>query len=368
MKKYTLENYEEQLNHQVIHMDQAVCYDPEYLATRKMHDYPSRKLQLARAVYKGEMEVNDFIGDLVYSCILSRQGERWQNFRENPEDCTDAFILCRKMLLEKGYKPEAVDAFRKALEEGEGHLRKAPAWNLPTDPGSDMAILLDDISADAFAGSADTFADWCRKRGLVFVNEAAPCFTGFEYFAYGLVEEGTRHLTELIEGLEKTGAKKVLTISAQAKYLLTTFAAKLGLTPSFEVIYLPEMMERVVPEEYSYVYGGSFNLRYLCNADLLNGLIPNTEEEIDRRSPEFNPLLISDHRANRLTIWQKPAGAEYEIYGMDPEILAAIEEDALSDIRKCSATQVIVFEPAAFGALQEKLTDKKVINYLDLLK
>ena len=50
MKKYTLENYEEQLNHQVIHMDQAVCYDPEYLATRKMHDYPSRKLQLARAV------------------------------------------------------------------------------------------------------------------------------------------------------------------------------------------------------------------------------------------------------------------------------------------------------------------------------
>jgi len=47
------------------------------------------KLQLARAVYKGEFPLTDTIGDLVYSCILSRQGERWQNFREDPEDCTD---------------------------------------------------------------------------------------------------------------------------------------------------------------------------------------------------------------------------------------------------------------------------------------
>ena len=368
MKKYTLENYEEQLNHQVIHMDQAVCYDPEYLATRKMHDYPSRKLQLARAVYKGELAVNDFIGDLVYSCILSRQGERWQNFRENPEDCTDVFILCRKMLMEKDYKPEAVSAFTKAIREGGGHLRKAPAWDLPTDPAGDMAIFLDDISADAFAAGAQTLAEWLRKREIAFVNEARPYFAGFEYFAYGLVEEGTGHLKGLVEELEKTGAKKVLTVSAQAKYLLTTFAAKLGIEPAFEVVYLPELMERVVPEEYSYVYGGSFNLRYLCNADLLNGLIPNSEEQIDRRSPEFIPLLFSDHRANRLTIWQKPVGAEYEIFGMDPKILEAIEEDGLNEIRKCSAPQVIVFEPAALKVLQEKLTDKKVISYLDLLK
>lgn len=31
MIKYRLENYEEQMTHQVIHMGQAVCYCPEYL-------------------------------------------------------------------------------------------------------------------------------------------------------------------------------------------------------------------------------------------------------------------------------------------------------------------------------------------------
>ena len=34
------------LNHQVIHMDQAVTYCPEYLVTGKMRNYPSRTAQI----------------------------------------------------------------------------------------------------------------------------------------------------------------------------------------------------------------------------------------------------------------------------------------------------------------------------------
>ncbi len=101
MRKFQLEHYEHQLNHQVIHMDQAVCYCPEFRATKMMHDYPSRRLQLARAVYKGEIGLSDYIGEINFSSILSRQGERWQNFRECAEDCTDVTMLCREMLLEK---------------------------------------------------------------------------------------------------------------------------------------------------------------------------------------------------------------------------------------------------------------------------
>ena len=88
---------------------------------------------------------------------------------------------------------------------------------------------------------------------------------------------------------------------------------------------------------------------------------------MDRSSAEFIPLLFADHRANRLTIWQKPVGAEYEIYGMDPEILKSIREDAISDIGKCKAGQVIVFEPTAYQAIREGLPDKKIITYLDCL-
>ena len=39
------------LNHQVIHMDQAVTYCPEYLVTGKMRNYPSRTAQIISAVY-----------------------------------------------------------------------------------------------------------------------------------------------------------------------------------------------------------------------------------------------------------------------------------------------------------------------------
>lgn len=52
MRKLSLENPEiiDILNHQVIHMDQGITYTPEYLATRKMSNYPSRTAQIIRSV------------------------------------------------------------------------------------------------------------------------------------------------------------------------------------------------------------------------------------------------------------------------------------------------------------------------------
>ncbi|MEA5073472.1 MAG: hypothetical protein VB030_04810 [Eubacterium aggregans] len=84
MRDYTLKNYEEQLNHQVIYMDQAVCYCPEFRASCMMHDYPSRRLQLARSVFKGDLEANDFIANLQFQSILSRQGGALAEFWREP--------------------------------------------------------------------------------------------------------------------------------------------------------------------------------------------------------------------------------------------------------------------------------------------
>lgn len=368
MKKYTLAEYEEQLNHQVIHMDQAVCYNPEFCATRKMHDYPSRKLQLARAVYKNELPLTEYVGDLVFSSILSRQGERWQNFRENQEDCTDVMILCRKMLLDKGYQALAVEEFRRALAEGGGRLIHAHPWNLPQNADSETAIVLDDVTASACKSSEKALAFWCEKNGITFINPAVPVFTGFEYFAYGLVEEGTEHLAKMIKTIEETGAKDVMVLSAQLAWMLTTFADKLGLSKKFAVRYLPHELDRLSTDTPSYVYAGSFNLRYLCNSQILNALLPNTTEERDKRSIEFIPLLKGDRRVNQLTIWQKPLSAEYMLYGMKKEIIYAIREDALLDIKKADAEQIIVFEPTAMPVLKEAFPEKKICFYLDLLK
>jgi hypothetical protein len=56
MISYSLENYEDKLIHQVIHLDQGVWYNPEYRADKAVRRYPSRMLQLAWSGHRGYMK------------------------------------------------------------------------------------------------------------------------------------------------------------------------------------------------------------------------------------------------------------------------------------------------------------------------
>lgn len=365
MTNYQLGQYENQLIHQVIHMDQAVCYCPEFRATRMMHHYPSRRLQLARAVYRGEMELTDYIGELNFAGILSRQGERWQNFRESPEDCTDVTILCREMLLKKGFHSPGTEAFKQALESGQ--LSGSVTWNLPVDRTSKKAVLLDRetaLGAKAGEGSLGAYLD---KKGIAFVNEAKAELIGFEYFAYGLVEEGTAHLKALIDRYAAMDIEELYVVSAQAAYMLTAFTGRLGLTVPFEVVYLPERLEAFDLKEKTYVYGGSFNLRYLMNEETLGRLAASESDVQEPCSQEFTPLLKGNKRINRLTIWQKPVGAEYRLYHPDGEMQKAIEDDGCADIERSGADTILVFEPTAYPVLKRRFGHKNVVYYLEML-
>lgn len=364
MENFELKNYEEQLNHQVIHMDQAVCYCPEFRSSKMMHDYPSRRLQLARAVWKGEMPLSDYIGEINFRSILSRQGERWQNFRENAEDCTDATILCRQMLLEKGYHAKETEAFKKAVQEKDPVLFPEVTWNIETDVSSKTKLLLDENSALLAKDCEQNLAKWLEQKKIGISNPVKAQYLGFEYFACGLVEEGKEHLKKLIEDCEKDETEKVIVLSAKAAYLLTTFAKKLGLHPSFEVVYLPECLDVIEESERTYVYAGSFLLRYQNGADLLNRLIPAEAEEKLPSSQEFTPYLLGEKRANELTIWQKPVGAEYHLFAPDAKLQEDIFKDACADIEKAEAKKILVFEPTALEALKKHFPDKKVVYWM----
>ena len=84
MSGYTLDNYEDKLIHQFIHLDQGLWYCPEYRANMAVRNYPSRTLQLGWSVYKGYIEPSEYIADILFGSFLSRQGERWQCFGEDP--------------------------------------------------------------------------------------------------------------------------------------------------------------------------------------------------------------------------------------------------------------------------------------------
>ncbi|MCC8023872.1 MAG: hypothetical protein LIP16_00985 [Clostridium sp.] len=365
MTKYQLEQYEDQLNHQVIHMDQAVCYCPEFRATKMMHHYPSRRLQLARAVYKGETALTDYIGRINFASILSRQGERWQNFRESPEDCTDVTILCREMLLKKGYRSMGTEAFKQAFENG--LTKAAVTWDLPVDRTSKKGVLLDLETARNAKEGESRLKAYLDKQEIAFVNQAGAELAGFEFFAYGLVEEGTRHLKELIDRYADMNIEELYVLSAQAAYMFTVFAAKLGLEVPFQVVYLPEQLEVIDCEERTYVYAGSFNLRYLMNGEMLNRLVPGESTVQEPYSQEFTPFLKGNKRINQLTIWQKPVCAEYQLHHRDEKLQLAIEDDACADIERSGADTILVFEPAALPVLRRRFSRKNVVYYLEML-
>ena len=236
MREFTLEHYEDKLNHQVIHMDQAVCYCPEFRASHMLHDYPSRRLQLARAVFKDEMAPNDYIAELVFQSILSRQGERWQNFGENPEDLTDVMILCRELMLKKGFGTQIAESLKDTLKAGGGHIQKTDAealrqWQeaVPVLEGSGNFLFLDDATAALAADSAYRLGQWFKARGIAFEPEQRRFFRlGIFCLRYG--GRGTKYLESLISGLQEKGIEVVYTLSGQTTYLLTQFSEKLGIS------------------------------------------------------------------------------------------------------------------------------------------
>lgn len=374
MRSYTLENYEDKLVHQVVHLDQGLCYCPEFRATRQMHDYPSRKLQLAWSVYKGYLQPTEYTAGLLFQSLLSRQGERWQNFGESPEDLTDVMILCREMMVKKGLAGQTIKDFRDALAKNGGHAVKTAEealkkWrrHMPVSPDSGIYLLLDDATAAYACDSAPALGSYFREKGIAFHPEIRPVFAGWEYFAYGLVDEGIAHMKGFIDGLKGKNIKAVMTLSGQTEYLLGSYLEKLPVERPFKVMNVLDDCKALKIEEPTYFYAGSFNLRYLNKAEAINALAKNGEEEAVRHCAEFTPLFIADKRVNHLNCWQKPLCAEYRLAGFNGGIPAAIEADAIADILKAPYKQIAVFEPYAYGILKNKMPDEKITYYFDLL-
>jgi hypothetical protein len=339
-----------------------------------MRDYPSRKLQLAWSVMKGYITPTEFTSDLLFQSILSRQGERWQCFGECPEDLTDVMILCREMMVKRGFGQKIIKEFKAELANKQEHLIETSRaaleeWqkNIPTDEQSTTFLLLDDATAAYTYESSKSLGNYFKEQGISFYPEIKPVFTGWEYFVYGLIDEGISHIEEMIKKLKEKNIKTIMTLSGQAEYILNEYLQKLPVEQPFEVINVLDQCKALKVNRPSYLYAGSFNLRYLNKAEKLNKLVINSKEEKIKNCPEFTPLLNGDKRVNILNYWQKPIGAEYYLMGFDDNILSAIEADAVEDIKKSTFEQVVVFDPYAYATLKNKMGKESIVYYFDLL-
>lgn len=375
MRKLSFENPEimDVLNHQVIHMDQGITYTPEYIATRQMRYYPSRTAQIIRSVLLGEIQASEYGADMVFGSILSGQGERWQNFGEDPNSYILTVMLGRELFYQKGQRTKAMDEFKAQIIKNNGYLEKSEreieAWKmeLPIEENSRTGLLLDEATFVYAKGSREKIGSFLKAKGIT-VSSFGPYFTGFDYLANGMIEEGIAVIKDLLVQWETKGLHKIITLDGQSQYIFKILLPYLGMDTEIEFISILDLADSLEAEN-AYVYGGSYFTRYLRMESRLNSLLPNTAETPILSCPEFLPEVEGDKRRNVVGIWTPPLCAEYHTAGMPEGMEEKIYENSLNTISQTAFKKLIVCDPFAYKALKKHgYPAQKLLYFTDILK
>lgn len=377
MRKLSFENPEmmDILNHQVIHMDQGVTNNPEYIATRAMRHYPSRTAQVIRSVYLKELPASSYGAEMVFAPILSGQGERWQNFGENQNGFILSVMLGRELFLKEGFRKEEADALKEKVAENGGNYlpveeEKSANWKaeLPIWEESSIGLLLDEATYAYAYKTREKIGDFLADRGIGVNPMIGPYFTGFDYLASGLIDDGIEIVKGLLDQWKEAGIKKMITLCGQTQYLFTVLLPWLGLETEIEFISILDMAQSMDAQQ-AYLYGGSYFTRYLRKDELLNSLMMNTQEMPLLTCPEFLPEVDGDKRKNVVGIWTPPLCAEYNAIGMPEGLADKIYADSLGIIKECYFKKLVVCDPFAYHVLLEKgYSANGLIYFTEILK
>ena len=353
------EEYFDILKTQAIHMDQGVCYCPEYVATRSMSYYPSRVAQVIMAVYLGQMEATEYGANMIFSSILSGQGERWQNFGENSTNYLLTNILGRQLFVEKGFKKQEAENLKSTIKSNSGHILPiekdlTDIWkdNIQTSPDSSTYLLIDDATFVYASKSSRKFGEFLHSNGIVPMRDIEPVFLGFEYLAAGLLDEGKAVLSKLIDDLTKKGVKRVITLSGQSNFMLTEICERFGICHDMEIIDVLDCANSLDVVR-AYIYGGSFYTRILWKYQQFNHLILNRREEKVANSWEFVPLLSGDRRVNEVGLWTAPICPEYLPSWKNDEVFERIYQNGISELKRASFAQIVICDPYCYNTLME---------------
>ncbi len=375
MRKLSFENSEimDILNHQVIHMDQGITYTPEYIAARQMRYYPSRTAQIIRSVLLGEIAASEYGADAVFASILSGQGERWQNFGEDPNSYILIIMLGRELFYQKGQRTKETDQLKERILKNKGYLEKKEediqAWEeeLPIDKNSRTGLLLDEATFAYAKKSRGKIGSFLKNKGIT-ISSFGPCFTGFDYLANGMIEEGIMVIKNLLTAWEEEGLNKMITLDGQSQYIFKSLLPYLGLETDIEFLSILDLADRLETEN-AYLYGGSYFTRYLRMDRRLNELLSNTVETPILSCPEFLPEVEGDKRKNVVGIWTPPLCAEYHTAGMQNDMEETIYQNSLETISQTAFKRLVVCDPFAYKALKEHgYPSEKLVYFTDVLR
>jgi len=366
MSVYSFENelYRDKLTRQVVHMDQGACYAPEYLATRHMHNYPSRVTQIIRAVLLDELDASSYGADIVFRSILSGQGERWQNFGEDPNDYILCMLLGRELFVKKGLS-RSIAGQAYDVPEPKG-CREAWERALPLQQDGEYCLALDDATFAYVADVAPKLGEFFIRHKMA-LSGMMRFVSGFAAMAHGCLEEGKAQLACAIEELNGMGKQKVLTVSGATYWALTTLADVLGIAKNFEVVDILDLAS-AMDTQRAYIYGGSFYTRYLKKGQQLMRLTENTVEKPMLNTPEFEPLYDADKRINAITLFGAPVCPEYMNTHTQTVVLESIREAAFNTMGQASFEQLVVCDPFSYNEIaKSNFASGKLKYFLEVL-
>jgi len=353
--------YMDILNRQVISMDQGACYNPEFLVSRNMHDYPSRMMQIARAVWLGQLEASKYGADVVFGSILSGQGERWQNFGETPHHYLWCQMISRAMFAERSLAPEFPVFLQENAKSDEKWSRAFPSLD------GDTTLLIDHASYIYAADSASALAAFLSRKGIR-TSGYGPYDTGWQELATGQLSLGIERLQLLLARLASEGTRRVITASAEGHYMLTVMAEELGLTHDIEVVNILNIADRMDTKQ-AYVYGGGLYTRYLGLAERLMQLTPNTQELPIANYWEFQPIYDGDARVNKINKWTPPLCAEFFDTPEKSVFSERIFEMTASRIAEIPHSQLVIMDAHAYSmAIRYQFEKNKLMFYWDVLR
>jgi hypothetical protein len=226
------------------------------------------------------------------------------------------------------------------------------------------ALFIDEATCNYCAGFAPKLNAFLRANQFK-IALAGIYDTGFSLLAVGRIDDGIKVLEQNASALNKSGVKRVITLSGLSHYCLTTLADEFEIKRDFETANILSLLNSVFAKE-AYAYGGSFYCRYLKMGALIESLTKNApeKEKVVPNSREFQPVLEGDKRVNRLNIWQPPVCAEF----FNPGSETGIFERAAAEIASVSHSELVIFDPMAYNAFNSKKSEANKVKYfLDLI-
>ena len=116
---------------------------------------------------------------MVFSPILSGQGERWQNFGEKPEGYLLSVMLGRELFYNKGQKKEELDALKAQIDKNNGYLEKkchryrSMERSSSNQADSKTGLLLDEATFTYAKRSREKIGEFLQAKGIT-VSEFGP--------------------------------------------------------------------------------------------------------------------------------------------------------------------------------------------------